>query len=178
MEFIKTDFKDLIIIKHNVFPDRRGYFKEKFKYDEFENFINQKLNFFQQNYVKSNLNVLRGLHYQIEPYSQSKLISINYGKILDVAVDIRKESQTYGKYFSRILDAKNHESLFIPKGFAHGYLTLTDFALVDYNVDNLYIPEMERGIPFNDVYLNIDWGVSDDKLIISEKDRNQNPFTW
>lgn len=178
MEFIKTDFRDLLIVKHNIYSDSRGFFKEKFKHNEFENFINQKVNFCQHNNVKSNLNVLRGLHYQIEPFAQSKLISVSYGKILDIAVDIRLDSNTYGKYFSRILDANNHESLFIPKGFAHGYLTITDFALVDYNVDNLYMPEMERGIPFNDTFLDIDWGVNDDKLIISEKDRNQNSFSW
>ena len=122
----KTGFKDLFIIKHNVYVDDRGYFKEKFKKEKIENLINSSLEFCQENSVKSYLNVLRGLHFQKQPYSQSKLVSVSLGKILDVAVDIRKDSENYGKYFSYVLSSDKHESLFIPKGFAHGYLTLSD----------------------------------------------------
>ena len=178
MKLLKTDFKDLIIIKHKLFNDKRGFFKEDFSVKKLGNFIGKKIIFCQQNSVKSNLNVLRGLHYQKEPFSQSKLISISSGRILDIAVDIRKNSKTYGKYFSHLLDCDNHESVFIPKGFAHGYLTLSKIALVHYQVDNYYNPKMESGISHNDSFLNIDWGIEKYKLIISEKDINHNPFSW
>tara|TARA_B100000524_G_scaffold20970_1_gene10752 strand:+ start:29 stop:565 length:537 start_codon:yes stop_codon:yes gene_type:complete len=178
MKLIRTDFKDLILIKHNIYPDYRGYFKEKLKIRDLESAINEKINFCQENTVKSKLNVLRGLHFQKDPFAQSKLISISSGKILDIAVDIRKESTTYGMYFSHILSCKNHESLYIPKGFAHGYLTLSDCALVNYQVDNYYKPKMEGVIAYNDDFINIDWGLDENKMIISDKDRSQNNFTW
>tara|TARA_B100000683_G_scaffold224945_1_gene223405 strand:- start:133 stop:669 length:537 start_codon:yes stop_codon:yes gene_type:complete len=178
MKFITTDFKDLIIIKHNVFNDQRGFFKEQFKKENLERFINGKINFCQENCVKSYLNVLRGLHFQKEPYAQSKLVSVSSGSILDVVVDIRKASETYGKYFSYILSSNNNESLFIPKGFAHGYLTLTDFAIINYQVDNYYNPNAEGLISYNDDFLKINWGIQKDKLIISEKDKNFKPFKW
>ena len=178
MELIKTEFKDLIIIKHDVYNDKRGYFKEKIKYELLENITNQKLNFCQENSAESYLNVLRGLHYQKTPFQQSKLISIEYGTILDIAVDIRYESDTYGKYFSYKLSSKNHESLFIPKGFAHGYLTLSKSAKISYVVDNFYNPKTESGIPYDDKYLNIDWSISKEKIIISEKDKHHPDFIW
>lgn len=178
MKLQESDFEDLIIIKHTVFNDNRGFFKEDFRVKELTELIGKKIKFCQQNSVKSKCNVLRGLHYQKEPFEQSKLISVSFGRILDIAVDIRKNSKTYGKYFSYTLDAENHESIFIPKGFAHGYLTLSDFALVHYQVDNYYLHEMEMGISYNDSFLDIDWGVKHSKLIISEKDKNQTPFSW
>ena len=178
MKFEKTDFKDLVIVKHNIFEDERGFFKEKFKENELETFLDQKLSFCQENSVRSFKNVLRGLHFQKDPYAQSKLISVNMGRILDVCVDIRRESKSYGKYFSYILDSRKHESLYIPKGFAHGYLTLSETALIDYKVDNYYKLTHETGISYNDPILNIDWGISEQNLIISEKDKNQNLFNW
>ena len=178
MKLIKTDFEDLFIIKHNLYVDNRGYFKESFRKQKIENIIGYKLSFCQDNIVKSHINVLRGLHYQKPPYDQSKLISISHGKIFDVAVDIRKESKTYGKYFSRVLDANDHESLFIPKGFAHGYLTLSDTALVNYKVDNYYNPNSESGISYLDNFLKIDWGIDRNKIIISKKDKDLNSFSW
>lgn len=178
MKYIKTDFENLIIIKHNIYADNRGYFKENFKTEDLEEIINTKLIFCQQNTVKSNQNVLRGLHFQKEPKAQSKLISVSVGKILDIAVDIRKESVTYGSYFSYVLSAENHESIFIPKGFAHGYLTLSDSAIVTYQVDNYYDPDSESGISYDDDFLKIDWGIKEEKIIISEKDRNQNSYKW
>ena len=178
MKLIKTNFKDLIIIRHNVYKDERGYFKEKFKKEMLEKITDSKLEFCQENSVKSNLNVLRGLHFQKEPYAQSKLISVESGKILDVVVDIRKDSPTYGKYFSYILSEENHESLFVPKGFAHGYLTLNNFAIINYQVDNYYNPDAEVVIPYNDEFLNIDWGIEVDKIIISNKDNTKNIFEW
>lgn len=177
MKLFKTEFKDLIIIKHSVHIDNRGHFKEKFNKEKLEKIINGKLEFCQENSVKSYSNVLRGLHFQKEPYAQSKLISLSVGKILDIAVDIRKKSPTYGKYFSYVLSAENHESLFIPKGFAHGYLTLSKIAIINYKVDNYYNPEAESGIPFDDNFLKIRWCISDE-VIISEKDKNQTPFKW
>ena len=121
---------------------------------------------------------MRGLHFQKEPFAQSKLISVAHGEILDIAVDIRKNSKTYGKYFSRILSARNNESIFIPRGFAHGYLTLTKNAIINYEVDNYYKPEMEDGISYKDDFLNIDWGINESKIIISEKDNNLKYFEW
>ena len=178
MKLQNTGFKDLIIIKQNIYFDERGFFKENFKKEKLENFLNKKVNFCQQNSVKSYINVLRGLHFQKKPNSQAKLVSVSSGKILDIAVDIRPKSNTYGKYFSYILDSNNHESIYIPKGFAHGYLTLSDYALLHYQVDNYYEPKMENGIPFDDPFLNIDWGIKPSKLILSKKDSNYNPFTW
>ncbi len=178
MKLIKTNFKDLIIIKHNVFEDERGYFKEMFKKEMLEEITDSKLEFCQENSVKSKLNVLRGLHFQKEPYSQSKLVSVSFGKILDVVVDIRKDSDKYGKYFSCVLSSENHESLFIPRGFAHGYLTLSDSAIINYSVDNYYNPDAEDGIPYDDKFLNIDWGIQISNIIISKKDKNIKPFTW
>jgi len=178
MNLTKTTFKDLIIIKHNIHVDNRGYFKESFLKEKLENLINYSLEFCQENSVKSYQNVLRGLHFQKEPYSQSKLVSVSLGKILDVAVDIRKDSENYGKYFSYVLSSEKHESLFIPKGFAHGYLTLSDSAMVNYQVDNYYNSMAEEGISFDDDFLKIDWGVEKSKIIISKKDQNFKPFKW
>ena len=178
MKLIKTKFKDLIIIKHSMFFDRRGSFKEVFKKEKLEGLINKKIDFCQQNSVTSNLNVLRGLHFQKEPFAQSKLVTVEQGEILDVAVDMRNDSLTYGKYFSYILSSEKHESLFIPKGFAHGYLTLSKTAVINYLVDNYYNKSKEGGISFKDEFLNIDWGVEESKLLYSEKDKNFKNFNW
>ena len=178
MKLSKTGFRDLILICHKVNHDNRGTFKETFKKNMLESMIGYKINFCQENIVTSKLNVLRGLHYQKEPFAQSKLISIHEGEILDIAVDIRKNSITYGKYFSYVLSANNNESLYIPKGFAHGYLTLSDKALISYKVDNYYNSEMESGIMYNDNFLKINWGVDYSKIKISNKDKNQKTFKW
>tara|TARA_Y100001954_G_scaffold229905_1_gene276678 strand:- start:924 stop:1460 length:537 start_codon:yes stop_codon:yes gene_type:complete len=178
MRFIKTKFRDLFIIKHNLYTDDRGYFKETFKKEKLEKLIDKKINFCQQNSVKSKKNVLRGLHFQKDPNGQSKLISVEQGKILDIAVDIRKDSETYGRYFSYILSQENHESLFIPKGFAHGYLTISETVLINYTVDNYYSPKNEMGISYDDKFLKIDWGVDHNRLIISKKDKKYEPFKW
>ncbi len=178
MNIVKTAFKDLLIIKHDIFHDNRGSFKEIFRKNIIEESLGYRINFCQENSVKSCKNVLRGLHYQKKPFAQSKLISISSGKIFDVAVDIRKDSKTYGNFFSRVLDANNNESIFIPKGFAHGYLTLSDFASISYKVDNYYNPNVEEGIVFNDDFLKIDWGIEEAKLIISKKDLGFNNYNW
>ncbi len=178
MDFIVTGFKGLVLIKHSVYSDERGVFKELFRLKDMEKFLGYKINFCQNNSVLSYKNVLRGLHYQEQTFAQSKLVSVSKGKILDIAVDIRKDSLTYGKYYSTIISENNHKSLFIPKGFAHGYLTLSKEAIINYKVDNYYNSQMERIIKYNDELLNIDWGIKSSKLIISEKDKNQHTHNW
>ena len=178
MKIINTDFKDLLIIEHDVHLDDRGLFKEVFRKDILEENLGYKVNFCQDNYVKSSSMVLRGLHYQEEPYAQSKLVSVAEGKILDVVVDIRRNSKTYGKYFSYVLSSESNKSIFVPKGFAHGYLTLSENADVNYKVDNYYNKNSEQGISFKDKYLNIEWEVDENKLIISDKDKKLTDFTW
>lgn len=178
MKLIKTNFDNLIIIKHEVFSDERGSFKEIFKKDDLQIMLGYKIDFCQENSVISSKNVLRGLHFQKKPFAQSKLISISIGEIFDVAVDLRKNSKTYGQYFSKVLSAENNESIFIPAGFAHGYLTLSNNAIINYKVDNYYNKNMEGSIAFDDEYLNIDWGLNVDKMVISEKDRKQKKFRW
>tara|TARA_B100001250_G_scaffold149451_1_gene128005 strand:+ start:1317 stop:1853 length:537 start_codon:yes stop_codon:yes gene_type:complete len=174
----KTDFKDLLIINHDIFHDNRGSFKEIFRNNVLDENLSYRINFCQENNVKSSLMVLRGLHYQEEPFSQSKLISVTEGKILDIAVDIRKNSKTYGMYFSYVLSSDSNKSIFIPKGFAHGYLTLTKNAYVNYKVDNYYEKKSERGICFNDKLLNIDWGVDENQILISDKDKKLKDYKW
>lgn len=178
MKIEKTDFEDLLIIHHNVYDDVRGQFKELYRNNIIEENLSYKVNFCQYNEVKSSNMVLRGLHFQEKSHAQSKLISVSKGKILDIAVDIRKKSKTYGKYFSYILDSESNQSLFIPKGFAHGYLTLRDNTNVNYKVDNYYNKRSEKGISYKDKYLNIDWGVDESKLIISKKDRKLGNYKW
>ena len=178
MNIVRTDFKDLLIINHDVYLDDRGLFKEVFRKDILEENLDYKINFCQDNNVKSSYMVLRGLHYQEEPHAQSKLISVSKGKILDIAVDIRKNSKTYGNYFSYVLSSESNKSIFVPKGFAHGYLTLSENADVNYKVDNYYNKQSERGISFDDKYLNIDWGEHKSEIKISEKDKNLTDFKW
>ncbi len=178
MKFISNKFNGLILISHEVISDNRGYFKESFRKNNLEKFLDYELKFCQKNVVSSRLNVLRGLHFQKQPFAQSKLVSVTEGKILDIVVDIRPKSTTYGQYCKFILSSKNHESLFIPKGFAHGYLTLSKKAVVNYLVDNYYNSEMEEGISFKDSFLKIDWGIDQKDLIISEKDSNLKDYKW
>ena len=178
LNIVKTDFKDLLIINHEIYYDERGSFKEVFRKNVIEENLGYRINFCQDNNVKSSYMVLRGLHYQEEPYAQSKLISVYKGKILDIAVDIRKNSKTYGKYFSYVLSSESNKSIFIPKGFAHGYLTLSENADVNYKVDNYYNKNSEQGISFKDKYLNIKWGVDENKLVISDKDKELTDFKW
>ena len=149
-----------------------------FRKDMLKNFIDYDINFCQENLVISSKYVLRGLHFQKAPYHQSKLISVISGKIMDIAVDIRKESKTYGKYFSCVLSDFDNKSIFVPKGFAHGYLSMSDNTIVNYKVDNYYNPKYEAGISYDDKYLDIDWGCSFDKIIISKKDLEINQYIW
>ena len=170
MKFIKADIPDLVICETKKLNDERGFFTESFRKDLFENFLGQKINFCQENTSESKYGVLRGLHFQVEPFAQSKLVSVTKGKILDVAVDIRKNSKYYGKSFSIELDDIENNQLFIPKGFAHGFIVLSKTARVSYKVDNYYNPQSERGINFNDTSLGIDWKLDINSIILNEKD--------
>lgn len=169
MEIIKTEFPGLLIIKPKVFEDTRGYFFESYnksKLPEIEN-----IGFIQDNQSKSVYGTIRGLHYQLEPYAQSKLIRVLDGKILDVVVDLREKSPTYGKHFSIELSCKGKNQLFVPKGFAHGFSVLSKTSIVLYKTDQFYNPESERGINFNDPDLTIDWKIKNEDAIVSSKDK-------
>lgn len=178
MKYKETKFDGLFLISHKLSSDNRGYFKESFRKKELEKILEYKIDFCQENIVTSKINVLRGLHFQKNPFAQSKLVTVIEGNILDVAVDIRKNSNTYGKYFRYFLSSKNHESLFIPKGFAHGYITLSKNAIIKYEVDNYFNKNMEDGIAFNDNCLKIDWTVNRKDMIISQKDLKLRQFNW
>lgn len=178
MKIIETDFENLFIVEHNISTDVRGVFKETFRKDLLEFHLGYNIEFCQENNVKSSKLVLRGLHFQEEPFAQSKLISVSKGKILDIAVDIRKNSKTYGNYFSYVLSSNMNKSIFIPKGFAHGYLTLDHDTEINYKVDNYYNPNSENGISFTDKHLKIDWGVDVNNVLISKKDIKLADYQW
>ncbi|RXJ69152.1 dTDP-4-dehydrorhamnose 3,5-epimerase [Halarcobacter ebronensis] len=175
MNFIKTDIEDVIIIEPIVYGDNRGYFVETFREDKLEEFLGYKIDFCQDNESKSSYGVLRGLHYQLPPFAQTKLVRVIKGKVLDVAVDIRKDSPTFGKYVAVELSQENKRQLLVPRGFAHGFVVLSDKAIFTYKVDNYYSFENERGIAFDDKDLNIDWQIDFNKLNLSSKDTKQ-PF--
>ena len=169
MESIKTDVEGVYIIEPLVFNDSRGYFFEAWKQTEFEEYIG-KVHFVQDNESKSSKGVLRGLHYQKGDASQAKLVRVIKGRVLDVAVDIRKSSPTYGKHIMVELSEDNKRQLFIPRGFAHGFLVLSDEAVFTYKVDNPYAPQSEAGIRWDDPDLHIQWPIHADEVITSEKD--------
>lgn len=173
MQFIRTEIEDVIIIEPKVHGDSRGYFLETFRADKLEKFLGYKINFTQDNESKSSKGVLRGLHYQLPPFSQTKLVRVIKGKVLDVAVDIRKNSPTFGKYVGVILSAENRKQMLIPKGFAHGFVVLEDDTIFAYKVDNYYSPECDRGISYDDENLNIDWILKKEELNLSAKDTKQ-----
>ena len=176
MKFIKANIPGLIICEPKKLNDQRGFFTESFRKDLFENFLGYKIDFCQENLSESKYGVLRGLHFQTEPFAQSKLVSVLKGKILDVVVDIRKSSKYYGKSFSMELDDLSNKQLFISKGFAHGFLVLSDIARVSYKVDNYYKPNFEMGLIFNDPLLKIDWKIEEKSIIIINKDKSYPPF--
>ena len=162
----------MILIEPDVHGDSRGYFVETFRQDLFEEAVGYKVDFVQDNESKSSKGVLRGLHYQLPPYAQAKLVRVVDGAVLDVAVDIRKSSPTFGQYVSAELTSENKRQLFIPHGFAHGFVVLSDSATFAYKVDNYYAPEHDRGIAFNDSDLNIDWQLPSNMLRLSDKDQS------
>ena len=170
MEIIKTDIEGLIIIKPQIFKDSRGYFFESFSQREFNEKVTP-IQFVQDNESCSSYGVMRGLHFQKPPYSQSKLVRCVKGSVLDVAVDIRKGSPTYGKHVAVELSAENHLQFFIPKGFAHGFAVLSEEAIFQYKCDEFYTPQSEGGIQLMDESLGNNWPISADKAILSEKDK-------
>jgi len=173
MIFIKTTIPDVIIIEPKVFGDERGYFIETFRQDKLDAFLGFKVNFVQDNESKSCYGVLRGLHYQLAPASQTKLVRVIKGKVLDVAVDIRTGSPTFGQHVSVELSEQNKRQLFVPRGFAHGFVVLEDDTVFAYKVDNYYSPENDRGLAFDDPSLAIDWLVDKEQLQLSAKDTRQ-----
>jgi len=170
MIFTQTSFSGLFLIKPNVFGDDRGYFFESFRQSEFEKFIG-KTGFVQENESKSTHGVLRGLHFQKPPFTQAKLVRCITGRILDVVVDLRSASPTFKKYYASELTGENKLQLFIPRGFAHGFVVLSDEAVFSYKVDNIYAPEYDAGIRFDDPELLIDWKLPAEEIKLSEKDR-------
>ena len=170
MEVIKTDIEGVVIIEPRIFKDDRGYFYESFSQREFEEKV-CRTTFVQDNQSKSSYGVVRGLHFQKPPYSQSKLVRCIKGAVLDVAVDIRKGSPTFGKYVAVELTEDNHRQFFVPRGFAHGFAVLSEEAVFQYKCDNFYNKESEGSVAWNDVDLAIDWRIPMEKVLLSEKDK-------
>jgi len=173
MTFTRTNIPDVVIIEPTVHGDSRGYFVETFRQDKLEEFLGYKINFGQDNESKSSKGVLRGLHYQLPPHAQTKLVRVIHGRVLDVAVDIRRNSPTFGQHVAVLLSAENKKQLLVPRGFAHGFVVLEDNTIFAYKVDNYYSPQCDRGIAFDDENLNIDWILNHDELNLSAKDTKQ-----
>ena len=169
MDIIKTNIEGLVIIEPKVFKDDRGYFFESFSQKEFEKKV-RKINFVQDNESMSSYGVMRGLHFQTPPFTQSKLVRCVKGKVLDVAVDIRKGSPTYGQHVTVELSEENHRQFFVPRGFAHGFAVLSETAIFQYKCDNFYAPQVDGGISILDESLDIDWQIPIEKALLSEKD--------
>lgn len=174
MKYTKTKIPDVIICEPTIHGDQRGYFMESFKLDSLIDFLGYSVKFCQDNESMSSKGVLRGLHYQINGLEQTKLVRVVSGCVLDVAVDIRKNSPTFGQHVAVELSSENKKQLFIPKGFAHGFIVLSETAIFNYKVDNPYSYKNERGIAFNDPELNINWILKSDRFILSDKDK-KNP---
>ncbi len=170
MEVIKTKIEGVVILEPKLFKDERGYFFESFSQREFEQKV-APIRFVQDNESKSSYGVLRGLHFQNPPFAQSKLVRVVVGEVLDVAVDIRKNSPTFGQYVSCLLTAENHRQFFLPQGMAHGFVVLSQTAIFQYKCDNFYNPQSEGAIAWNDPQLNIDWQIDPKNVILSEKDK-------
>lgn len=170
MNYIEQSVKGVFVIEPKVFGDSRGYFYESFKQAEFDEHIGHHVEFVQENQSKSTKGVLRGLHYQKGDASQAKLVRVVKGSVLDVAVDIRKSSPTFGKYVAVELSEENNRQLFIPRGFAHGFLVLSDEAVFTYKVDNVYAPQADAGIMYNDPQVGIEWPKLNCEFLLSEKD--------
>ena len=173
MNFIRTEIPEIVICEPIIHGDERGYFVETFREDLLEAFLGFKINFCQDNESKSNYGVLRGLHYQLPPHAQTKLVRVIQGRVLDVAVDIRKGSPTFGKYIAVELSAENKRQLLIPRGFAHGFIVLDENTIFAYKVDNYYSPECDRGIAYDDKDIGIEWEVPYAQLTLSAKDKVQ-----
>lgn len=169
MEIIKTTIEGVVIIEPRIFKDDRGYFFESFSQKEFDEKV-RKIQFVQDNESKSSYGVLRGLHFQKPPHAQSKLVRVIKGAVLDIAVDIRRDSPTFGQHVAVELTEENHRQFFIPRGFAHGFSVLTDEVIFQYKCDNLYAPQSEGALAWDDPDLGIDWRIPAEKVVLSEKD--------
>lgn len=176
MNIIKTEIEDVIIIEPRIFEDERGYFYESFNHKQFEEAIGRNISFVQDNHSKSNKGVLRGLHYQLPPMAQGKLVRVIQGEVFDVAVDIRKSSPTFGKWVGEVLSADNKKQLWIPEGFAHGFLTLSETAEFLYKTTNYYSKENERSIKWDDCNISIKWPSEENNILLSEKDSISDNF--
>ena len=176
MKITPTPLQDVFVFEPQVFGDQRGYFFESFNPDKVRSVLGETI-FVQDNESLSSKGVLRGLHFQRPPFTQTKLIRCVQGEILDVVVDLRKASPGYGKYFSIRLSGENKKQIFVPKGFAHGFVVLSEKAIITYKVDHGYAPNHDSGIAWNDPELGIDWGVAADAVIISEKDKQLQPLS-
>ena len=176
MTVSETELKDCFIIEPQIFSDERGYFFESFHKDKFQQLTNIEVDFLQDNEAFSNRGIIRGLHFQKGQFAQAKLVRVVKGKVLDVALDIRPGSKTYGKHFSIILSEKNKKQLFIPRGFAHGYAVLEDNTVFSYKCDNYYNKESEGGVIYNDKDLLIDWMLKDEEVLLSVKDNKLKPL--
>lgn len=176
MEVIKTEIEGLIIVRPKIYSDNRGYFTESFSQKEFEQKVCNTV-FVQDNESCSNYGVLRGLHFQKPPFAQAKLVRVVKGSILDIAVDIRKDSPTYGKHVAVELSHENKLQIFIPQGFAHGFIVLSNEAICQYKCDNYYSPAHSEGVKWDDEDLNIDWKLPVEDIILSEKDKINPPFS-
>lgn len=176
MRIIQTNLQGCFIIEPNVFEDERGYFFESFNKNLWQEQTENKIEFVQDNESFSSKGVLRGLHLQTGKHAQAKLVRVIKGKVLDVAVDLRKNSPTLGQHFSAVLSGENKKQLFIPRGFAHGFLVLEDSTIFSYKCDNFYNKSSESGIIYNDLTLDIDWGLPENELIISKKDKKLPTF--
>jgi dTDP-4-dehydrorhamnose 3,5-epimerase len=173
MNFKRLAISEVVLCEPSVFGDDRGYFAETFRQDKLDEFLGFKLDFCQDNESKSSYGVLRGLHYQLPPFAQTKLVRVIKGSVLDIAVDIRKGSPTFGKHISVELTAENKRQLLVPRGFAHGFVVLSEEAIFAYKVDNYYSPECDRGLAFNDAVIGIDWHLAIEQLKLSDKDTKQ-----
>ena len=176
MKLIKTDIEGVFIIEPKLFVDDRGYFFESFSESKFRELSGLNTTFVQDNESRSKEGVVRGLHFQLPPFAQSKLVRVVEGEILDVAVDIRRGSPTFGRSVAVVLSAENHRQLFVPRGFAHGFVVRRGDAVVQYKCDNYYAPEYEGSILWNDADLAIDWGISPESAILSAKDMLNRPL--
>jgi dTDP-4-dehydrorhamnose 3,5-epimerase len=175
MNLIKTTLDGLVVLKPTIFKDNRGYFMESYNQKNINKLLGN-VNFVQDNESESSLGVLRGLHFQKPPYAQAKLVRCLKGSVLDVVLDLRKDSKTYGIFETILLTEENKKQLFIPKGFAHGFVVLSETAIFSYKVDNYYNPDSESGVLWNDLDLNIDWKINKKEIIVSEKDKSLPTF--
>lgn len=173
MIFCNETIQDVVLIKPNLLEDNRGYFVETYIQNTLEDNIGHKVNFCQENETRSKKGVLRGLHFQLPPFAQTKLVRVIEGEVLDISVDIRQGSPTFGKHVAKTLSGKNKYQLLIPRGFAHGFVVLSDFAILSYKVDNYYSINHESGLAYDDPILGINWQLPIDELFLSEKDKKQ-----